>query len=107
MVANSDAKRIGSIKKLGVERCVQEVRHHMANLFFGGIAIARNRLFYTAGSIFHNRDIARQGCRHHHTLRPAQLEHRLDVLPKKRVFNRHFIRVVLLNEPDHCLVQLL
>lgn len=81
--------------------------HHVRHLVFGGITITSYRLLDPPGSVLYDRNIARQSSGHHNPLRPAQLEHGLNVLPKKRIFDSHFIGVVFIDQAKDGFVEFL
>ena len=103
MVAESGCEAVGGVKFAGhlILRDLQVALYHACDLLLGGSAVAGDGLLDTHRDVFGDGDIAREGCRHRHTLGAAELEHTLDVLPEEGGFDSQLVRVEFIDEALH------
>ena len=89
-VANGSGQGISGVEIVVVEFEVQNIGEHGGYLFFGGVAVAGDRLLDLFRRVL--RDPHSFGYRrgYSYSLRSAQFEHRLWVLTIKRSFDGHF-----------------
>ena len=73
-------------------------------MFFVGIAVAGDRLFDLPGSVFGDRDVAGHYGSYGYPLRPAQLQHTLNVFAKEWCFDGAFGGLVFASDLGYFLV---
>ncbi len=78
----------------------QKLLQHFRYLFFARISVSGNRHLDLFGLVFGDRDLARQTRGHRYSLGASEFQHRLDILAKKRGFDRDFVRVMRFYEFD-------
>lgn len=104
MVTNSYSQRISGIKVLGNFFQGQHTLQHFPHLFFAGIAVTRDGLFYFFRAVFRYRQPGADSGSYSHTLCPAQLEHALHIFAKERCFDGELMRPVFLYQLFNFLV---
>ena len=96
MVTERNGKRIGGIIVFWFYLKGKIVLQHFPDLFFVGITIAGNGLFYFFWGVFSYRKPMRHGSGDGYPLRSTKLQHTLYILSEKRSLNSQFIRMVRL-----------
>ena len=101
MMAKGNRQCVRDVQIVGHTINIQQPVEHPGNLLLGCPTLAGDRLFYPAWRIFENRYVTVKRRRNSHTLRASKLEHRLHILPIKRMLNGQLIRVKMINIPQH------
>ncbi len=109
MVAQRHRQAVGGIEVFGHVslRDRQGALNHARHLLFGSRTASRNGLLHASRGVFRHRDFVGEGGGEGDALRPAELEHGLNVLAKKGRLYRQVVGSVALNEAGHPVKDLL
>jgi len=105
IMTQSYGQSISSIRTQICLRQRQQLRNHVADLLFGGIAIAHHSLFYFPGGVFRDGNPAFSQSQKHHTPGMSQREHTLDVFAIKDALHCSQMRLIFRQNPFDTFIQ--
>ena len=100
-MAHGNGQGVGRIEEFCIEALVKRLLHQQFHLLLRGVAPPGDGHLDLTRGIFENRDLPVDRRGDGRSLRPAELEHRLDILSEERRFNSHIVRRITVHDfPD-------